>query len=496
MGPRLLSRRRRSARLWAGGLVALGLVVSSTAAATADTTTTTTLPPAPAGFANSVIAIYQAAATTAGDLGQSATIQPVSQYTQEIDALSPDQLAQFYSVTQAIPEWSQIPSLMHTIDGTVPTHANLSASIHRSHPTDATLTAMISRPARTGGVAASSSGRAVLAGSTTPVAPFTPQQCDTTDYDVPIFAAQIVLDVSNALYDGSSAFASADNIVAAVIAVIAAVVVTAAAVVHDTLTYLQTLENECDGNNQSNEIANIDNSTVAAYNLLTTIGSTTATMQTGVQNIQSTLTTFQTTLQQALSSDTQTLQATVGSDTQGTATELQVIQTALQQDSTTIEALEKTTGQQVVAGTSTIQTALTADLSQILHETDADAQGLTTLITQGDQQILNTIQSQAASAQSQYNELLRLQIEQALGGWGPVVPEVKFMLPASEGGFLNSTPVGVQSVVTADLASMQAIGAKIKPAAVIDLTAGNTALAAGQYQTAFADFAGAYQALA
>jgi hypothetical protein len=495
MTPRRQRRKRPSVRLWVVGAVAVGLLVSSTTVATADgTTTTTTLPPAPAGFANSVIAVYQAAATTAGNLGQGATIQPVSQYTQEIDALTPSQLAQFYSVTQSIPEWSQIPSLMETIDGTVPTTANLSASVHRSHPTDAILTAMISRPARTGGVAAA--GPAVLTGSTTPVAPFTPQQCDTTDYDVPIFAAQIVLDVSNALYDGSSAFASADNEVAAVIAVIAAVVVTAAAIVHDTLTYLQTLENDCDSNNQSNEIANIDNTTVAAYNLLTTIGSTTATVQTGVQNIQSTLTTFQTTLQQALTSDTQTLQATVGGDTQGTATELQVIQTALQQDSTTIQASETTTGQQVVAGTSTIQTALTADLSQILHETDADAAGLTTLITQGNQQILNAIQTQAASAQSQYNELLRLQIEQALAGWGPVVPEVKFMLPASEGGFLNSTPVGVQSVVTADLASIQAIGGKPKPAAVTDLAAGNTALAAGQYQTAFSYFAGAYQALA
>ncbi len=56
--------------------------------------------------------------------------------------------------------------------------------------------------------------------------------------------------------------------------------------------------------------------------------------------------------------------------------------------------------------------------------------------------------------------------------------------------------MSVQSVVTADLASMQAIKAPIKPAAVIDLSAANTALTAGQYTTAFTAYAYAYQALA
>ena len=34
---------------------------------------------------------------------------------------------------------------------------------------------------------------------------------------------------------------------------------------------------------------------------------------------------------------------------------------------------------------------------------------------------------------------------------GPGVPEVQFMLPASMGGLLDATPVGVQAIVTTDI---------------------------------------------
>jgi hypothetical protein len=190
----------------------------------------------------------------------------------------------------------------------------------------------------------------------------------------------------------------------------------------------------------------------------------------------------------------------VGSDTQSSSSELQIIQTALQQDVVTIQSLQTSVGlkefNEVDTDSSAIEASESSDLTQILNETDKDAAGLTTLVTQDNQQILNTLQSQGSTAQAQYNQLLKLQIEQALAGWGPVVPEVKFMLPASSGGFLNSTPVGVQSVVTADLQSMIAIGAKVKATASTELSAANIALAAGKYTTAWADYAAAYQALA
>jgi hypothetical protein len=464
---------------------------------TTASTTTTTLPPAPAGFTNTMVSVYQSELAAAQVLGQPQQFESVTQYQQQVNGFSDSELAAFYSVTQANPEWSQIPSLMQTIVSDTPTQATQSASVRRptsrSAAPSATLMAMVTR--QSPGPEASM-GTATLVGATTAINPYNPSGCDTTDYDASIFAAQIVIDVSNAVYNGFAAFASEDNIAAAVVADVAAVVLTAVQIVHDVLVYLQTLENDCNSNNQSGYLANIDNTTVATYNLLTTVGVSVATIQTGVQNIQTQLTSFQTSLQQALTNETQTLQATTGSDNQGTVTELLIIQTALSNDVTTVQSLETTTGQQVVAGTSSVQTALSTDLTQILDETDADAQGLTTLVTQGNQHILNTLNAEAATAQGQYNQLLRLQIEQALAGFGPVVPEVKFMLPVGQGGFLNSTPVSVQSVVTADLASMQAIKAPIKPAAVIDLSAANTALTAGQYTTAFTAYAYAYQALA
>jgi hypothetical protein len=54
----------------------------------------------------------------------------------------------------------------------------------------------------------------------------------------------------------------------------------------------------------------------------------------------------------------------------------------------------------------------------------------------------------------------------------------------------------VQEVVTSDIAGLTAQGVKIKALAVTDLSAGNTALAAGQYTTAWSDYEQAYQAVA
>jgi hypothetical protein len=145
---------------------------------------------------------------------------------------------------------------------------------------------------------------------------------------------------------------------------------------------------------------------------------------------------------------------------------------------------------------SAIQTALATALSQSLHETDADAQQLTTLVTQGNQKIINTVNADFATAQQQYEEKLELEIEQGLAGWGPVVPTVQFVLPAVDGGFLNATPVGVQEVVTTDIADLQAIGVNIKAAAVTDLSDANADLATGQYLAAWSYYQQAYQLIA
>jgi hypothetical protein len=475
----------------------------------------TAVPAAPSGFGASLENTYQSELNTASALGQpTSNVESMSQFDTQVSNLSSAQLAQFYNITQQVPQWSEIPALMGSIaanaqtlpPGTVP--ANLSSFRVTSSALRAKGSTGRVRSVVRAVLTALDTHQAVLVDQ--PVGPFIPQQCPAAPPEAAIFAAQIVIDVASSVYNLGSVLGSGQvlgvygGVGFSIAAIVAEVVVLAASIVHDTLAYLLALANDCANANVAGEVANVDNTTVQTYGLMTQtetlivqLQATQAKTQQDVENIVNTgLSTFQQTLQQALSSDTSTIQQTTGSDTQGTLTELQVLQTALQGDVATVEKTETTTGQQVVTGVTTLQSTLSADLTQIIHETDSDAQGLTTLVTQGDQQILNTIQSESATTQQQFQSYLKLQIEQALAGFGPLVPEVKFMLPAKYGGYLDSTPVGVQSVVTADLAAMQKIGAPVKPTAVTLLSAGNAALAAGQYTTAFTDFAHAYQALA
>jgi hypothetical protein len=514
------ARRRPSSRRVAAGLavVVLSLMWSTTSVSADDsTTTTTTLPPAPADFAGTLVSTYEAEVTTAQALGQTQGIETVPQYQQQIDALDPNALALAYSATQQVPEWSQIPSLMQTIAADAPslgTPANESAFRTLWPTTAPTVRGM--RHALLTAVTSLTTPRDVLVDNsdgTMPVAPFSPQDCGTYPPDAAVFAAQLVIDIAYGLYNAFNAVGAGEvagfsvDFPAIVLAVIFAAVILVAQIVHDTLVYLQTGYDECLANNLGGQVANVDNTTLAIYALITSLATAVGNVQLtanlnqqDVVNIQSGLTSLKTTLQQSLQSDTQTLQTTLGSDTSSSATELQTIQSALQTDLTTIENVETTTGQSVTSetdkGTLTIQTAISAALTQVLNETDSDAKGLTTLVTQGNQQILNALQSNSSSQLTQYQENLRFLIEQGLAGWGPVLPEVKLILPASLGGLLNSTPVGVQELVTSDLQSAQTLGLKIKPAAYTELSAANTALAAKQYVTAWNDYAQAYQALA
>jgi hypothetical protein len=500
--------------------VAASLVLVSTATATsADTTSTTapsgipsTLPPAPPGFSNTLVSTYQSEVATAQAIGQSQGFEPVSQYQQQVSGLNTSSLSALYYVTQQDPEWNQIPSLMQTIAADVPSPGSAAAqtSAFRSPapagaPT-ATLDAFrVRSPA--GGAGKRAVRHAVLTANipTSPVAPFVPQSCPAAPPEAAIFAAQIVIDVAGAAFNVAVALANisefaSDFVAIGVAASIAGTVLLIGQIVHDTLVYLQSLANDCAAANLGNAVANIDNTTLATYNLMTSMyglivqsQSTETTTDQDVQNLQTGLTTVQQTLIQALTSSTDTQQSTTGGDTQGSNTELQIIQTALQNDLTTIQKLQTTTSQQVVNGVSTIQTNLSGDLTQIIHETDTDAQGLSTLITGGNQQILNALQSNFATTQQEFQSNLQVEIEQDLSGWAPVVPEVQLILPASMGGYLDATPVGVQETVTNDIASLQKAGVAIKPLAITDLAAANAALTAHNYTLAWTDYADAYQ---
>jgi len=460
------------------------------------------------------VTTYQSEVATAQALG-SQGFEPLSQYQQQISAMNPSSLAAMYYVTQQQPEWNQIPSLMQTIAADVPDPSGGPATATQSalrSPSSSPRTKTALLAAYRMGPSGPASGRHRLRHAqltadipTTAVGPAQLQQCPVAPPEAAIFAAQIVIDVAAGVYNTAVALAAisefaSDFVAIGVAAAIGGTVLLIGQIVHDTLVYLQSLANDCNAANLATSVANIDNTTLATYNLMTSMmslivqsQSTETTTDQDVLNLQTGLTTIQQTLVQSLTSSTNTLQSTTGGDTQGTATELQIIQTALQNDLTAIQKLQTTTSQQVVSGVATVQSTLSADVAQVIHETDADAQGLTTLITTGNQQILNALQSSFATTQQQFQANLQVIIEQGLAGWAPVVPEVQLMLPSSMGGYLDSTPVGVQEVVTTDIASLQKLGVAVKPAAITDLAAANAALAAGKYTVAWTDYAIAYQ---
>ena len=506
-------RRSRSARFVAIACVTVLAVFTSAVTALADTAptatptaTSTDYPPAPAGFANQVVGVYQAEYTTAQALGRGQALMPVSQYGQQVAELGPNELAAMYYATQQVPEFAQIPALMQTIaadsgTGSVGTTAATRGSAGPSVQLMSTFTPVTS--------GASGAHDATLV--RTPVYQFTPSSCQDGPPSASIFAAQIVLDVGQGLYNilaaiqgGIPPIGFIAKIILAISVVLSAILILAAAIAHDVLDFQKTLADECAANNSSGYIANIDNTTTQIFSLTTSIETsitdlytTGAITLTDVQNLQTSLITVQQSLQQSLDTDTTTLQKTVGSATQGVTTQLQTLQTALQQNITAIQALQNTNNQQVIAeidkGTATVQSSLSGSVTQALHEVDTTALGLTNLVSQGNQQILNTMLSNFTTGQNQYIAELKRRIERALGSG---VPQIQFKLPASMGGFLNSVPVGVQTVVNDDLHALQALKVTIQPSIVAQVNAANSAVAAGQYLSAYASFAKAYQAFA
>ncbi len=97
---------------------------------------------------------------------------------------------------------------------------------------------------------------------------------------------------------------------------------------------------------------------------------------------------------------------------------------------------------------------------------------------------------------SQFRQQLTLSIEQALAEPSSTPPMAQMELPASSGGYLDSSPVGVNAVVTQTIQAMLAAGQPVNPQASRDETLAEDALGSGQYKLAFDYFRLAYQAAA
>jgi hypothetical protein len=102
------------------------------------------------------------------------------------------------------------------------------------------------------------------------------------------------------------------------------------------------------------------------------------------------------------------------------------------------------------------------------------------------------LQNSVNTAQAALDAALRQHIEAALTSGRP---DVDFELPASAGGYLDATPIGVQQIVTDALAALRANGQPVDVAAPRYLTLANNALTAQHYKAAYHYYQLAYQAI-
>lgn len=410
----------------------------NTGAATGTTTTTTTLPPAPAGYAQSWTGLYddiyatvQASGITTDEPAGTPLLPSPTDFAQMFDQLTPAELAQLYQGTNAISGWSSLPSTYQSLTAVAQSQPITGVPVVSNPvpPTTTTTTTTTSTPSTTAGAETSSSAatahsaHSTTAGAVTssfppaeptgsfpaPPAPYQPSApvaltqvyaCpapapgdewgETTIFSATV-AAQVLDDLEPTLEDTLDLEVSPPPVAIDVkvpnpILVVLAAAAGAAHVVADTFQFLHDYWANCLAENLGLVMANIDNTTVNTYDLLTLMEST-------LNNVDSSV---------------------------------------------------------------------------------------------------DTVSAQVGVVQQTEDEQLTLNIQQALTAPATSPPNAAYEEPASVGGNLDSTPIGVQELVTQDLLEAQSAGIAVNPAANQDLASGNVALANDQYKAAYADFHAAY----
>jgi hypothetical protein len=409
------------------------------------TTTTTTLPPAPAGYAASWTALYddmyatvEATGIAADEPAGSPLLPSPSDFSQMISQLTPDELAQLYQGTSNLSGWSSLPSTYQSLTAEATsqpiTGVPLAATSSTSASTSASTRSAAASPSQSSSPSTLSSSASASAGAAhvtaasapsgspspfppteptgsfpsppgpyQPSAPIGPTQTLACPAPAPgdswgetgIYAANVAAtvidDLEPALEDTLTVEVDPPPVAVdvdlpdpALIALAAAA--GAAKVIADTFQFEHDYWADCLANNLGSYLANIDNTTVNTYELLTLMEST-------------------------------------------------------------LDNVERS---------------------------------------------VDTVSAQVGVVQQTEDEQLTLNIQQALTAAAGSAPNAAYEEPASVGGNLDSTPIGVQELVTNDLLAAQAAGIAVNPAANQDLAAGDVALTNGQDKAAYNDFHQAY----
>lgn len=132
------------------------------------------------------------------------------------------------------------------------------------------------------------------------------------------------------------------------------------------------------------------------------------------------------------------------------------------------------------------------DIDNTTYQTYELLAGVAGTANEADTNLVALINQNAAD----YEFQLQGVIEQALSQPTGTAAMASLELPATAGGYLDSTPVGVQSVVTTELANLEGAGQLTSPQAERDLGLAGQAYSAGEYKSAFQYYQLAYQAAA
>jgi hypothetical protein len=108
---------------------------------------------------------------------------------------------------------------------------------------------------------------------------------------------------------------------------------------------------------------------------------------------------------------------------------------------------------------------------------------------------VNTVHDQVHIVQQSLDDELTVEIQQALALPVGAPADVYYELPATVGGNLDSTPIGVKAIVTNAYNGAKQAGLAVNANATTYLNAANSALTAKNYRTAWKDFQLAYQAM-
>jgi len=149
-----------------------------------------------------------------------------------------------------------------------------------------------------------------------------------------------------------------------------------------------------------------------------------------------------------------------------------------------LTALANSRTQTLLDKTAALKTYVAEQTTAILN----DVSGITTLVNAND----STILSDLTTVEADNNAELTLMIQDNLLT-NAQTNVASFELPVSAGGYLNASPVGVQSVVTQTFQAMKQAHMTISADATTALSAADQFLNADQYKLAYLYFKLAYQ---